>query len=238
MKINAGTFVVIVCVVITSSLLGYTFGQKGKNPASQTGAPQTQEGKSGQGGGNQAHGGFGGQNGSFGGQNNQTAVSVRTQVAEVKTLHDYVNTNGEIATQSSIEVFPDIGGKIVSVNVRLGSTVRRGDVIARIDPSTPGTQYANSSVYAPVSGVITKTPLKQGTTVSTSSTITVIGDVENLQISASIPERYVAALKPGLKANITLEAYPNQIFTATVSQVSPLVDSTSRTKTVDRKSVV
>src|SRR5574344_910804 len=161
-----------------------------------------------------------------------TVVSVRTQTAEKTTLHDYVATNGEVEAQSSIDVFPDVGGRIVSVNVSLGSHVARGQVIAEVDPSTPGETYAHSSVYAPISGTITTTPLKAGTKVTTSSTVTKIGDVDNLQVTADIPERYVAVLKTGLKANITLEAYPGAIVTATIPRVSPVVDSTNRTKEV------
>ena len=59
-----------------------------------------------------------------------------------------------------------------------------------------------------------------------------IGDIENLQITASIPERYVGDLKIGLKAEISLEAYPGQIFSATVVRVSPVLDAASRTKQV------
>ena len=159
-------------------------------------------------------------------------VSVKTQVCKIETLHDYVNTNGEIETQSSIEVFPSISGKVVEVDVSLGSNVSKGDVLAYVDPSVPGSEYAKSAVTAPISGTITQSPLKTGTQVSASSTFTVIGDVKNLQITASVPERYVASLKPGLKANITLEAYPDEIFSATVTRVSPVVDTTSRTKEV------
>ncbi|MCH5295775.1 MAG: efflux RND transporter periplasmic adaptor subunit [Treponema sp.] len=170
--------------------------------------------------------------GAFGADGPQGTVTVRTIEAAAATLHDFVNTNGEIEPQSSIDVFPDIGGKIVDVSVSLGSTVRRGDVIAEIDPSVPGTEYRHSMVTAPVSGTITRTPLKPGTTVNVASTITVIGDVTNLQLTASIPERYVASLRTGLKADIILEAYPHEVFTATVTRVSPLVDSTSRTKEI------
>ena len=59
-----------------------------------------------------------------------------------------------------------------------------------------------------------------------------IGDIDNLQISASVPERYVSELKTGLKAEITVEAYPDVIFMATVSRVSPVVDAATRTKQV------
>lgn len=159
-------------------------------------------------------------------------VSIRSRIAEKQTLHDYVNTNGEISPQSSIDVFPSIGGKIYKVNVALGSKVSKGDVIAEIDPSEPGVQYAHSPVLAPISGTVTSSPLKQGTKVSISSPILTIGDVENLQVSANIPERYVSVLKTGLKANIILESYPDVIFKATVTRVSPVVDSRSRTKEV------
>ncbi len=161
-----------------------------------------------------------------------TLVSVKTQILEDTTLHGYVATNGEIESQNSVNVFPDVAGKVMETNVMLGSSVKRGDIIAYVDPSAPGQYYKKSPVYAPISGSIISTPLKNGTTVSTSTAIAIIGDITNLQVNADIPERYVAVLKTGLKADITVEAYPDTIFKATVTRVSPVVDSTSRTKEV------
>lgn len=157
---------------------------------------------------------------------------MRSVEAVKKTLNDYVITNGEVESQSAVEVFPSMGGKVQQINVLLGSQVKKGDVIAKIDPSEPGTKYALSPVEAPISGSIVSTPLKVGTKVTTNSAVTMIGDIDNLQISASVPERYVSELKTGLKAEITVEAYPDVIFMATVSRVSPVVDAATRTKQV------
>ena len=176
-------------------------------------------------------GGFPGGFGGFGG-GAQNVVSVKTMKASPITLHDYVITNGEISPQTSVDVFPNIGGKIVQVNVSLGSLVRKGETLALVDPSTPGVYYAKSPVTAPISGTITSSPLRQGTTVTGNTPITTIGDVANLQGTASVPERYVASLKTGLNADIVLEAYPDEIFTATVTKVSPVLDAKSRTKEV------
>lgn len=162
----------------------------------------------------------------------QTVSTVRTQIAQVEVLHDYINTNGDIEAVNSVDVYPDIGGKIVSTNVTLGSRVRRGDVIARVDPSEPGSSYTLSPVLAPINGSIIKTPLKVGTKVTTSSVVTTIGDIASLQITAKIPERYVASLRTGLKAEISLEAYPDAVFTATVTHVSPVLDVNARTKEI------
>lgn len=180
----------------------------------------------------EAAGGMPGKGGRRGGFGGNTTFTVRSVEAKVSTLTDYVITNGEVESQSAVEVFPSMSGKVQQINVLLGSHVKKGDVIAKIDPSEPGTKYALSPVEAPISGSIVSSPLKVGTTVTTNSAVTVIGDIDNLQVSANIPERYVAELKTGLKAEVTLEAYPGVIFSASVSRVSPVVDSSTRTKQI------
>lgn len=163
---------------------------------------------------------------------NSAVVSVRTMTAEITTLHGYVNTNGEVESQNSVSVYPDMGGKVISTSVMLGSSVKKNDIIAYVDPSEPGTNYRSSPVYAPISGSVISTPLKNGKKVTTSTAIAIIGDINNLQVTTNVPERYVAVLKKGLKAEVSVEAYPGVIFVATVSRVSPVVDATTRTKEV------
>ena len=166
------------------------------------------------------------------GRNVSSVTSVKTVIADNSVLHDYVVTNGEIETQKSIEVFPSIGGKVVEMKVSLGSPVKAGDVIAYIDPSEPGSYYAKSPVTAPIDGSIITSPVKTGQKVSMSSVITKIGDIENLQVTAKIPERYIGDLHIGQKAEVSLKAYPEDIFYASVVRISPVVDPASRTKEI------
>ena len=166
------------------------------------------------------------------GKKSQTVTPGRTVVANEVILQDYVMTSGDIQTQTSIEVFPSIGGTIVQMNVSLGSQVKKGEVIGYIDPSEPGSYYAKSPITCPISGSILTAPAKPGQKVQASSVITKIGDIENLQISAKIPERYVAELAVGQKAEIKLEAYPDVSFSASVVRISPVVDSATRTKEI------
>ena len=166
------------------------------------------------------------------GKKSQTVTPVRTVVANEVILQDYVMTSGDIQTQTSIDVFPSIGGTVVQMNVSLGSPVKKGEVIGYIDPSEPGSYYAKSPITCPISGSILSAPAKPGQKVQASSVITKIGDIENLQISAKIPERYVAELAVGQKAEIKLEAYPDVSFSASVVRISPVVDSATRTKEI------
>ncbi|MBQ9539480.1 MAG: efflux RND transporter periplasmic adaptor subunit [Treponema sp.] len=214
----------------------------GNTPGGQGGKSGSAPSQGGKSGGAQSQGGkpsgamtagkSGGMPGSGSSSNSANLISVRTLTAEITPLQDYVNTIGEIEPTSSVDVFPDIGGKIQSVSVNLGSYVKKGAALMKVNPSTPGTQYALNTVYAPVSGTVTALKVKQGNTVTAGTAVVTIGNVDELQVTASIPERNVASLKKGLKADITLEAYPGQVFKATVVRLSPVVDSTSRTKSV------
>lgn len=176
--------------------------------------------------------GRGGFSGGFGGGFGAPATSVRTIVAANTPMTDFVTTNGEIETQTSIEVFPLTGGKVVQMNVSLGSEVKKGEVIGYIDPSEPGSYFAQSPITAPISGSIISSPVKTGQKVTANSVITKIGDIQNLQVTAKIPERYVAELEIGQKAEIRLEAYPDAVFSAFVVRISPVLDAATRTKEV------
>jgi multidrug efflux pump subunit AcrA (membrane-fusion protein) len=161
-----------------------------------------------------------------------TVFSVRAAKAENRDLQAYLELNGNVVNENQVAVFPDMGGKLVSVRVSLGSRVQKGQVIAEVDPSKPGSSYSLSPVTAPISGTVVGAPLSVGATVSASSAIATIADSRRLEIEASIPEREVGQLEEGLEAEITLAAFPGEIFQARVSQVSPVLDANSRTKRI------
>jgi multidrug efflux pump subunit AcrA (membrane-fusion protein) len=159
--------------------------------------------------------------------------SVRAAEAQKQTLRAYLDVNGDIVSTQQTDVFPDVSGKLVSVFAGLGTYVQRGQVIAEVDPSRPGAVYMRSPVYAPISGIVSKMPLSVGMTVSQNTSITVISANGTLEITARIPEREVAGLAVGLPAEVSLQAYPGETFTATVNRVSPVLDTASRTKLIN-----
>lgn len=160
------------------------------------------------------------------------AVAVRTKIVQPEDMQDYVSTNGDVETQVSLDVFPSIGGTVVQMNVALGSSVKKGDVIGYVDPSEPGSYFAKSPLIAPMTGSILTSPVKVGQKIGPTTVVTRVGDISNLQITAKVPERYVSDLKIGQKADVLLQAYPDMVFAAKVVKISPVVDSATRTKDV------
>ena len=158
--------------------------------------------------------------------------AVRAEPLIKSNLRKFIEINGNIRAEKSTNVYPVIQGKIAGTSVHLGSQVNKGDVIAYVDPSVPGSRYAPNEVNSPISGTVISIPLKEGTRVDTETSVVTIGDLSKLQIITYIPERYVSFLKRGLDADVILEAYPDESFTATVSEVSPVLDEATRTKEV------
>lgn len=66
----------------------------------------------------------------------QKEKAIRVNVGEVRMgdLVQSVYADGAIRTPKSVEIKTKVGGEFVSVNVRDGDHVRRGQVLARIDP--------------------------------------------------------------------------------------------------------
>ena len=159
-----------------------------------------------------------------------TLFTVRTEDAVIRSLQAYIEINGNIVSEEQVTVVPEAGGKLVSMRPAIGSTVRKDELIAQVDPSRPGSQYSLSPVYAPVSGLVVSNPLSVGSTVSTATALLTIASAGSLEIEVMVPEREVGQLRTGLSAEVRLEAFPGEVFAARVTRLSPVVDPASRTK--------
>lgn len=64
----------------------------------------------------------------------QTAIAeVETAVAESREIPTYFEATGTLAGDEQTDVAPAIGGKIAEVNFDIGSFVKKGDVLVRLD---------------------------------------------------------------------------------------------------------
>jgi len=159
-------------------------------------------------------------------------LPVTTSAVTPVDLHAYIKLNGLIDADNTVKVYPEIGGKYTNQRVQLGMKVKKGDIIAEIDPSKPGSSYSLSSIHAPISGTVTSLTRRPGSTVTKETVVAIIGDIEHLQVRLQIPEREIANIRIGLTAIVSVEAYPDALFPAFVYRISPLVDSVSHTKDI------
>lgn len=98
------------------------------------------------------------------------------------------------------------------------------------------TLISKSNLYSPITGVITKQDTKVGEFVSTGQGVVfVISDAE-FEIESDIPEADIAKVKLNDTANVTLDAYGNDVvFDAKVTKIDPgeiIIDGVPTYKTV------
>ncbi len=158
-----------------------------------------------------------------------TIFAVSTTKAVQGEIKDYLQLNGDIAARTTVDTFADTAGKIKTLYVKIGDKVKKNQVIAEIDPSKPGMNFAASPVKASISGTVTQVPVQIGATVAPNLPIAKISKMEELEVILYVAERFISKMRVGLSAVIKTEAFPGELFTGRIREISPVVDQTSRT---------
>jgi len=158
--------------------------------------------------------------------------AVNTMAAAQGTISDYLALAGDIVASSAVDAFSDIAGRVSRIYVAVGSRVSRGDPIAEVDPSRPGMEFVPSVVRAPVSGTIVALPAQIGMTVSQAVPLARIAGGSGLEIRLYVAERFISRVGLRQTCEITLDAWPGEVFQGRISEISPVVDPSSRTMEV------
>jgi HlyD family secretion protein len=58
---------------------------------------------------------------------------VTTEKVQARTIIEYVSGSGKVYPEDEVKITPDIAGKVTELNIQEGDSVKRGQVLARID---------------------------------------------------------------------------------------------------------
>ncbi|MDR2247622.1 MAG: efflux RND transporter periplasmic adaptor subunit [Treponema sp.] len=163
--------------------------------------------------------------------------AVNTTTASQGQIRDYLALSGDIVAGSTVDAYSDVAGKITRVFVSIGNRIGRGDPIAEVDPSRPGMNYVPGIARAPVSGTIVALPAQVGMTVAQTVPLARIASGNTasgnaLEIRLYVAERFISKMALRLPCEITLDAYPGEVFQGRIIELSPVVDPSSRTMEV------
>jgi multidrug efflux pump subunit AcrA (membrane-fusion protein) len=162
----------------------------------------------------------------------ETVYAVNTFIAKPDNLDAYLEFGGEVEAASSVDILPEATGKLSAIFVKPGDYVQRDQRIALVDPSRPGLNYEESPVRSPISGTVTSFPLPIGATVAPSMSIGKISTANDLEVTINVAERFVSRIRMNQTALLAFDAYPSETFTARVVEISPVLNTVSRTMTV------
>jgi multidrug efflux pump subunit AcrA (membrane-fusion protein) len=160
------------------------------------------------------------------------SFAVNTTLAVKGRIRDYLPLSGDIVAGTTVDVYSDAAGKVARLYVSAGDRVSQGDSIAAVDPSRAGMDYRLSVASAPIAGVVTSLPAQVGMTVNQSVPLARIAGGEALEIRLYVAERFISRIGLQQPCEITLDAWPGEVFRGSVSETSPTVDPASRTMEV------
>jgi RND family efflux transporter MFP subunit len=98
---------------------------------------------------------------------------------------------------------------------------------------------AFTRIYSPIAGVVTVRNTDVGALIDPGSAggaareLFHIASTEKLRVFVNVPEAYAAATRPGLKADLTLAAFPGRRFTGTLARTASAIEVASRTLLVE-----
>ena len=134
-----------------------------------------------------------------------------------RTIIETVSTSGKIYPETEIRVSPDFSGQVTELRVAEGDSVKKGQVLARIND--------RSSIEASINGVVLSLKVKKGESVTGNSfsigtEIMTLADMSVLEVRAEVGENDIVKIAVGDSADITVDAYNNKKFKGVVSRIA------------------
>lgn len=93
-----------------------------------------------------------------------------------------------------------------------------------------------AEIYSPIDGIVISREVEVGQTVVSSMNVAdlyVIADLENMQVVGNVDEADIGQVKVGQRVTFTVDAYPDDIFNGTVTQVRLNPTTTSNVVTYE-----
>ena len=102
---------------------------------------------------------------------------------------------------------------------------------AELQQKLQNKNLADTRLYAPLTGILLNKQTESGEIIAAGTPLFVIADIQNVIVSAFIPERELHQVTRGQLAEISISAL-NKKFTGKITEVGAIADATSRTFTI------
>ena len=104
---------------------------------------------------------------------------------------------------------------------------------ARARLSLAAKNVADTSVRAPFAGIVAERLVSVGDYVTRGTRVATVVKTDPMRVELTIPEQAVSLVRVGQAVRLTVDAYPNEVFAATVRFVSPSLRADQRALTIE-----
>ena len=164
---------------------------------------------------------------------------------EAVSAEDDVTCSGRVERTGSSTVTAGCSGLAASVSVQPGDKVHKGQTLAEIAALPEGTSQAEAvetysallaggepeelglletletrTLSSPIDGTVTAVSIGENEAVRSGQTAVVISNGDGLQLSLSVNESQIAALRPGQRAEITGAGFAGSVYYGEITYIA------------------
>jgi membrane fusion protein (multidrug efflux system) len=157
---------------------------------------------------------------------------VLTQPRKQETA-EVIRAAGNILANAEVTLYSKVPGKIRDNLVHMGSAVKPGTMVSLVIRDEIGYEFQPYEVTSNVKGVISKVLQNPGAVVTPNTPLMTLVDIDTVKAVAAVDELKIRFIRIGQTAEVSVQAYPGEMFMGKVSSISPVCNQTNRTVEVE-----
>ncbi|MDF1658130.1 MAG: efflux RND transporter periplasmic adaptor subunit [Verrucomicrobiales bacterium] len=143
-------------------------------------------------------------------------LNIETEMVEERDFETTVFAVGRIEElpESRAVLSSRISGRIVDLKAFLGDTVKKSEVLAKVESRQPGSPPPVIDLTSPTDGVVVESHARLGEPVEPNQVVLDISDRSRMWAVAKIPENEADSIGPGTEARIHIPSLGDELIVA------------------------
>lgn len=162
------------------------------------------------------------------------AATIRQREADLKLAQTNLDRSRNLFERQLIpkQTFDDTDARYQAAAAQLDlARAQYSQAQARLDELK--INLANTVISSPVSGFVGKRALDAGAWVTPNSSFISVVDIGVVRLVANVVERDLRRISQGMKADVTVDAFPGERFEGRIAHVAPVLDPATRTAQIE-----
>jgi RND family efflux transporter MFP subunit len=163
-----------------------------------------------------------------------SAATIRQREADLRFAQTNLDRSKNLFERQLIpkQTFDDAEARFQAASAQLDlAKAQHSQSQARLDELK--INLANTVITSPVNGFIGKRTLDAGAWVTPNSALLSVVDISKVRLVANIVEKDLRRISAGQRADVEVDAFPNETFRGRIARVSPVLDPSTRTAQIE-----
>lgn len=163
-----------------------------------------------------------------------SAATIRQREADLKLAQTNLDRSRNLFERQLIpkQTFDDTDAKYQAALAALDlARAQYAQAQARMDELNINLQ--NTDINSPVAGFVGKRALDPGAWVTPNSSFISVVDIGVVRLVVNVVEKDLRKITPGMKADVTVDAFPGETFAGRIAHVAPVLDPATRTAQIE-----